>query len=210
MRAPVDKVYWVQYYGYTESGEWLYPTNDGRHTGIDWGRAPQDLGGSWNVGNPESGVQPHWEFDGTYGTDARRLIPVYAGCHCSLVTKPGRGYAPGRVDLVSNNPDYSDFLLINGHLQDIPFAKDADGNFVNANDIIIAPDTIIGYLDTSQFHVHIEIRRISDKAYVNPFPYFSSDLQVQMLTFQGRSEQTRYRDGYPDNPYYQPPGYYPD
>jgi hypothetical protein len=108
---------WVQYYGYTESGSILYPTNNGQHTGVDWGRSPQDLGGSWNYDIGD------WEFDGTYGTPEHPLIPVYAGCDCTLVLIPGEGYVPGRVDLVSNNPDHSDFLLIYGHLQDIPFAR---------------------------------------------------------------------------------------
>ena len=124
------------------------------------------------------------------------MIPVYAGCYCQAEsTSTGSPYAPGRVNLT--HEAYTDYLLIYGHLQDIQVTSGS-----------VTPDTIIGYLDTTQRHLHLEIRRKSDNHFVNPFPYLSRELQVDLLTFRGAGSGTTYQPGYPAHPAYQEPGYY--
>ncbi|MEZ4510635.1 MAG: hypothetical protein R3C62_02070 [Chloroflexota bacterium] len=193
VRSPIADPDWVQYYGYTEISEEIgYSTNGGQHAGLDYGKSANlSFGGTWNQ------KAKLWEFDGTYGTAARPLIPVYAGCYCTVSsTSTTNGYAPGRVNLA--HPAYADYELINGHLQDIQVASGDE----------VTPDTIIGYLETTERHVLIEIRRISDNHFVNPFPYLSTDLQTELLAFQGLSSGTRYQPGYSNDPSRQLGGYY--
>lgn len=191
-RSPVDDPNWVQFYGFTNfSKENPYNTNGSQHSGLDYGKYAQFFGGTWNNKTKQ------WDFDGTYGaTEEHRLIPVYAGCYCTVdSTSTGSPYAPGRVNLT--HEEYPDFLLIYGHLQDIQVTSGS-----------VTPDTIIGYLDTTERHLHLEIRRISDNHFVNPFPYLSQSLQVEMRSFRGDSSGTTYQPGHSANPAQQTPGYY--
>jgi RHS repeat-associated protein len=191
-RSPVEDPDWVQFYGFTKFSEKNpYNTNGGQHSGLDYGKYAQLFGGTWNNKTEQ------WDFDGTYGTtEEHPLIPVYAGCHCTVnSTSIGSLYAPGRVNLT--HEDYPDFLLMYGHLQDIQVASGP-----------VTPDTIIGYLDTTERHLHLEIRRISDNHFVNPFPYLSQSLQVEMRSFRGDSSGTTYQSGHSANPAQQSPGYY--
>lgn len=186
----IDNPDWVQYYGHTEYSEGNYnSTNAGQHPGLDYGRFAEDFGGAWNSRTKT------YDFDGTYGTSERPLISVYAGCYCNVHSTSTSSYAPGRVDLTVEG--YPDFLLIYGHLQDIQVMSGA-----------VTPDTTIGYLDVTERHVHLEIRRRSDNYFVNPFPYLSLDLQAQLLAFQGNTSGTRYQIGFPSNPGRQPNGFY--
>jgi RHS repeat-associated protein len=190
-RSPLDNPDWVQYYGFTEySEDRAYNTNAGQHSGLDYGRFGQAFGGTWNVKTQQ------WEFDGTYGTPERPLIPVYAGCDCEVhSTSTGSSYAPGRINLTQD--EYPGFLLIYGHLQDIQVTSGS-----------VAPDTIIGYLETTERHLHLEIRRESDNYFVNPFNYLSVQLQVEMLSFWEDSSGTTYQPDHSTDPARQPPGYY--
>jgi hypothetical protein len=156
------------------------------------GRFAQAFGSTgWNP------LTERYDFDGTYGTENRPLIPVYAGCHCTVDSIPEDTghYQPGRVNLRSTNETYQDWLLIYGHLMEITVSSDQS----------VTPNTIIGYLETSEIHVHVEIRK-PDNSYINPFPYLSQDLQVEMLSFQGDSSGTRYRPGFSGDPYLQKSG----
>ena len=141
---------WVQPPGETTHGVIKYPNNFGIHTGADWGKSVETF-----TGDPFQ-------------------YPVYAGCECMVLSitapAPGFPYRPWRVNLASTINEYSDFELIYGHLAEIQVSVGQ----------VVTPETIIGYLETTEHHVHIEIRRISDNAYVNPWPYFSSDLKSQM------------------------------
>src|SRR5690606_6486977 len=75
----LNKPDWAQYYGHTKfSEEYSYNTDDGQHPGLDYGKFAQLFGGTWNRRTRE------WDFDGTYGTPERPLIPVYAGCYCQV------------------------------------------------------------------------------------------------------------------------------
>jgi RHS repeat-associated protein len=196
----LDSVEAVQYYGNTVWSEGEYRnTNLGQHPGLDYTMFGTSFGGREML---ETEDPNDWDYS-RYGTEEFPLIPVYAGCDCILhsTEASGGGYVPGLVTLKSNNEEYSDFLLYYGHLRDIQVTSETG---------TVTPDTIIGYLDTSQFHVHLEIRRMSDNYFVNPFPYLSPDLQAEMLSFQGISYEstTTYQEGYPDNPAVQPTGYY--
>jgi hypothetical protein len=204
VRSFIDDPDWVKYYGHT-NGSGYSSTNAGQHPGLDYGKDAKTSFGatSWND------ITEQWNFDGTYDTPARPRIPVYASCYCTVhSTGEGSPYAPGRVYLT--HEDHPDFLLINGHLMPNKY----DGAVVIETNILVSagekvtPNTIIGYLEETERHVHVEIRRISDNHFENPFPYLSSALQVQLLAFQGAGPNTTYQPGYPSDPANQPDGYY--
>ncbi|MBK7920671.1 MAG: hypothetical protein IPJ94_31360 [Chloroflexi bacterium] len=162
--------------------------NGSQHSGLDYGKYAQFFGGTGTT------KQNNGTSDGTCGaTEEHRLIPVYGYCTVDS-TSTGSPYAPGRVNLT--HEEYPDFLLIYGHLQDIQVTSGS-----------VTPDTIIGYLDTTERHLHLEIRRISDNHFVNPFPYLSQSLQVEMRSFRGDSSGTTYQPGHSANPAQQTPGY---
>ncbi len=188
LSSPVDNPDWVQFYGHTEyTTRRLYNTNEGQHPGLDYGIYAQSFGGTYNNKTNQ------WEFDGTYGSTGG--IPVYAGCYCTVESITTESYAPGRVNLT--HEALPDSQLIYGHLQDIQVSAYVE----------VTPDTIIGYLDTSERHVHIEIRN-SDNEFVNPYPYLSKELQVDFASFQGDSSNTTYRSNYPNNMFLQSNGFY--
>lgn len=112
-------------------------------------------------------------------TGASFQYPVRAGCECVVQAitplSPEKSYSPWRIDLVSTIDEYADFLLIYGHLAEPQVSVGQ----------IVTPDTIIGYLEITQRHVHVEIRRRSDNAYVNPWPYLAPNLQSQMRDLIG-------------------------
>ncbi len=110
-----------------------------------------------------------------FSEDDLEQFPVYAGCECVVrsVSAPSAHYDPWRVDLASANDDYSDFVLIYGHLTDVQ---------VKVGEIL-TPESLLGYLETTKHHVHVEMRRVSDNAYVNPWPYLAPKLQSQLQQF---------------------------
>jgi len=165
---------WVQPPGQTTRGAEKYPKTSGIHTGMDWGK-----------------------FYNAFNGDPFQYT-VLAGCECVVqavfAPDPGDPYRPWRVDLASTADEYSDFILIYGHLAEVQVSVGQT----------VTPDTVIGYLEATEYHVHIEIRRESDNAYVNPWPYLSSILKSQM---RGLIDEDTFvpggRLGYP------PFGYYP-
>ncbi len=146
----LDDTDWVQPPGRTTYGAVRYDKTDGVHTGMDWGKYRESF------------------------TDDPFQFGVRAGCECIVEeitqVRPGEPYGPWRVDLVSVNTEYADFTLIYGHLAEVQVS-------VNQR---VSLDTIIGYLETTERHVHIEIRRDSDNAFVNPWPYLAPNLKSQM------------------------------
>ena len=146
----LDELDWVQPPGYTERGVRLYQNTSGIHTGMDWGKFSESF--------TEDPIQ----------------FAVHAGCECIVqsITPPSteHPYDPWRVDLASTADKYADFLLIYGHLAEIQVSVSQT----------IKPDTIVGYLEPTERHVHVEIRRRSDNAYVNPWPYLAPNLQNQV------------------------------
>ena len=93
--------------------------------------------------------------------------PIYAGTYGTVLV-PGGKYAPGRVDI-----GHGEARLLYGHVANIQVRP---GDTVN-------PDTIIGYIDTAEAHVHFEILRSDeDGVYMtNPLPFLTTSLQVELL-----------------------------
>jgi murein DD-endopeptidase MepM/ murein hydrolase activator NlpD len=68
----------------------------------------------------------------------------------------------------------------------------------------VGPDTIIGYLETTQRHVHLE-KRTSIISVENPLPYFEPGLRnILIQNHHGQYDQTTYVAGYPNHPLGQP------
>lgn len=196
-RPFLDQTDWVQFYGYTRYAKNQYSSTGGLHPGLDYGRNHLAFG----FRDRETRL---WDFS-QYGTDAYPLIPVYAGCYCTVQSTKAieakETYHPGQV--VLTHGDYPGLELLYGHLQDIPQLGGST-----------TPDTIIGYLkapdgqniDRFDAHVHVEVRH--NGQFINPIHYLSTDLQSALLAFAGSGSGTQYRGGFPSNPYNQPSGYY--
>ena len=198
-RAFLDQTDWTQFYGYTRFGKRNYSSTGGQHPGLDYGRSQSAFG----FKDLETGL---WNYS-QYGTDKYPLVPVYAGCYCTVQSTKSieakETYHPGQVVLKHGN--YPSLELLYGHLQNIPELKGA-----------VTPNTIIGYLKAPDgetqtigrfdAHVHVEVRL--NGQFINPIHYLSTDLQSALLAFAGSGSGTKYRGGFPSDPYNQPSGYY--
>jgi murein DD-endopeptidase MepM/ murein hydrolase activator NlpD len=68
----------------------------------------------------------------------------------------------------------------------------------------VGPDTIIGYLETKEHHLHLE-KRTSIISVENPLPYFEAGLRNTLIqNHDGQYDQTTYIVGYPNDPLGQP------
>lgn len=122
------------------------------------------------------------KFDDAFGNSQQHL--VFARCE-GVVTKADRNprsYRPGRVDIKPD--DFPQFTLIYGHLVDLR---------VNVGDDV-GPDTPLGILDSSprSRHVHVEIRRRSDNAYINPNPFLGPELKSLLDRMANKFDGTKY------------------
>ena len=99
-------------------------------------------------------------------------IPIYAGAYGTVLCITGQSgcgaYAPGRI-----NVENGDNVLVYGHVYDVQVEKGDQ----------VTPHTILGYIDSGEVHVHIEIMRLDEDGYymVNPLPYFRPALQNELL-----------------------------
>ena len=113
--------------------------------------------------------------------------PVFAACEGEVIkadSNPER-YKPGRIDLRPKT--YPGLILIYGHLQNIQ---------VNVGNTV-GPQTLLGFLDPGERHVHIEIRR-KDNSYINPYPYLTPVLKKLLFRFAGKDSGTIYDKHHPD------------
>lgn len=116
---------------------------------------------SHNYHDFAQGLHPGIDLVGVSG------VPIFAGA-CGLVLDPGGAYAPGRVDI-----RHGEATLLYGHVANIQVQP---GDVVGRN-------TIIGFIDVEQEHLHFEIM-LRDEAGVymtNPLPFMASDLQFELL-----------------------------
>ena len=161
-------------------------------------------------------VEPDWiQFYG-YTIYAKEHYSIYSnsyGVHTGIdwgkdsVTvdqqHPVFGPNEGKVTKVDKNPShyepgyiviepakYPDLRLYYGHLQDIQVEKDD----------VVGPETILGYLEPVKSHVHVEIRRRKDNAYINPNPYLAPGLKRCLDKLINTRRQTTYNTDKPEPP----------
>lgn len=145
-------------------------------SGLQWYGNTQwafKYGTEHNYNNFAQGLHPGIDLVAPAGT------PIFAGTY-GTVRHPGGAYPPGRVDI-----DHGDAMLLYGHVSNIQVQP---GDTVN-------PDTIIGYIDADQEHVHLEIvLSDEDGLYMtNPLPFLSSDLQVDLIDLAAEQSDNRVR-----------------
>lgn len=125
------------------------------------------------------------KFDGAFSNNQQHL--VLARCE-GVVTRADSNpsaYKPGRVDI---KPDaFPQFTLIYGHLVNLR---------VSVGDRV-SSDTPLGALDATprNRHVHVEIRRRQDNAYINPNPFLGPELKSRLDRMANKFNGTKYDSG---------------
>ncbi len=118
-------------------------------------------------------------------------VSVFARCRGVVVAAKAvpldKPYAPGVVDI---KPDaYPDLTLKYGHLQQIQVGV---GSTVDEN-------SLLGFLNAEEGHVHVEIRRSDGVTYINPYPFMSPGLKQLLYRRRRTSAGTTY-DEFQSNP----------
>lgn len=119
-------------------------------------------------------------------TDAPRQFPVRAGCTGKVVrVDVGGPYGPASVRMI---PDADQNLtIIYGHLD----VNDLVRHGARVDD----PNTVIGFLETTEYHVHLELRLNGGSDFVHPWPHLSEDGQGRLARFADSSSGTRFLEG---------------
>jgi len=122
-----------------------------------------------------------------WGVYSNRFNPsappkVIAGCIGEVIKidANSRSYMPGWVRIRPQTHPHLE--VIYGHLQNIQVESGG----------LIRQDTVLGFLEPIEHHVHIEIRRTKDNRYLNPYPYLSPTLKRFLNTKVGNSKGTTY------------------
>lgn len=118
-------------------------------------------------------------------TGKPRQFPIRAGCKGKVVrVDVGEPYGPASVRLI---PDADrNLTIIYGHL---------DVNDLVQRGARVDANTIIGYLETTEYHVHLELRLNGGSVFVHPWPYLSEDGQSRLARFADTSSGTKFLEG---------------
>ena len=115
--------------------------------------------------------------------------PIFAATDGKVILTDGSNpghYGPGRVDIRPKN--HPSLRIIYGHVQNIQVSINND----------VVSSTLLGFLDPSEVHVHVEIRREDNNSYVNPYPYLSPTLKRLLFRFARTSSGTTYDEPNPN------------
>ncbi len=112
---------------------------------------------------------------------------VCAGCRGKILSiEKGGSYSPAYVNVIADG--YPTLRLIYGHLN-------LDGVALDPGQVV-EPDTTLGYLDVTEYHVHLEIRRRDPQAqFIHPWRYLAHGLQDALSSFADTSKGTRFVEG---------------
>jgi murein DD-endopeptidase MepM/ murein hydrolase activator NlpD len=120
------------------------------------------------------GVYPN-RFE-PFDSESDTRIPVFAAAFGTIVSVGKDAGGLGRVEI-----SFGDGL--------VGFYDHLDPNNVPVSGGPVTPDSIIGYLETTQGHLHLELRK--GAAVLNPLPYFASSPRNVILNWNS-TNLTRY------------------